>query len=79
MTKGSWEARVVDALEPLPDELVLPKGSSWAPTHANWGHDDRTVCVRVKSRDCAPGDAYIEYTRGVVAFTRASGVGTPST
>ena len=43
---------------------------NWAPTHANWGHDDRTVCVRVKSRptacspdprDCAPGEAYVEY------------------
>ena len=28
VTKGSWEAQVVDALEPLPDEIVLPKGSS---------------------------------------------------
>ena len=145
VAKGAWEAQVVDALAPLQDEIVLPKGSSsvfvstnityvlrnlslwrgddpatggdeeglsttarhfiagvlaharglealaaptpgcyarhgnWAPTRADWGHDDRTVCIRVKSRDCAPGDAYIEYTRGVVAFTPASGVGTPST
>ena len=34
---------------------------NWAPIHANWGHDDRNVCIRVKSRGCAPGDAYVEY------------------
>ena len=28
VAKGAWEAKVVDALEPLPDEIVLPKGSS---------------------------------------------------
>ena len=30
-------------------------------TRADWGHDDRNVCIRVKSRDGGPGEAYFEY------------------
>jgi glutamine synthetase len=64
-------ARGLEALA-APTPGCYARHGNWAPTHATWNHDDRTVCVRVKSRDCAPGEAYVEYMRGVVAFTRAS-------
>ena len=62
-------ARGLEALA-APTPGCYARHGNWAPTHANWGHDDRTVCVRVKSRptacspdprDCAPGEAYFEY------------------
>ena len=59
-------ARGLEALA-APTPGCYARHGNWAPTRADWGHDDRTVCVRVKSRGCAPGDAYVEYTRGVHA------------
>ena len=61
-------ARGLEALA-APTPGCYSRHGNWAPTHANWGHDDRTVCVRVKSRAPkasgehveyrAPGDAYV--------------------
>merc|ERR1712151_171914 len=34
---------------------------NWAPLLANWGHEDRSACVRVKSSPTgAPGECYME-------------------
>ena len=67
---GSTTLRLFEALA-APTPGCYARHGNWAPTHANWGHDDRNVCIRVKNRDCAPGETYVEYTRGVrrVAFT----------
>ena len=53
-------ARGLEALA-APTPGCYSRHGNWAPTHANWGHDDRNVCIRVKSRRCAPGEAYVEY------------------
>ena len=53
-------ARGLEALA-APTPGCYSRHRNWAPTHANWGHDDRSVCLRVKSRGCAPGEAYVEY------------------
>ena len=51
-------ARGLEALA-APTPGCYSRHGNWAPTRADWGHDDRNVCIRVKSRDCAPGDAYV--------------------
>ena len=59
-TRDTDAALVLEALA-APTPGCYSRHGNWAPTHANWGHDDRSVCLRVKSRGCAPGEAYVEY------------------
>lgn len=51
------------ALEALcsPTPPCYCRHGNWAPTVANWGFDDRTACVRVKSdKKGPPGSCYME-------------------
>ena len=51
--KGAWEGQVIEALKPLPDEIVLPKGSSsvFVSTNITYAFRSAQIKFRGGTRD----------------------------